>query len=198
MADPTHDPHLQFLTFQQVCALSQFSEETVRRAITSLRLQASRPGGKELRISVADYLLWMRESIDLPTPTSAFRPPVVPRGRLADCPRLLGSWASATPLELAEELRQMCRWIGDQTQGTLSDPVHLHIALRPADWEAVTTRPLTSAGMGSILDCVCREHGLGVDRVTPNFGLQDSWGEIRYVTPDGVVAWAHVVAASDP
>ena len=60
-------PHI--LTIKQVCELTQLSDSTVRRAIRTGRLQASRPGGNFLRITKEAVQQWM-DSTSTKTPSA--------------------------------------------------------------------------------------------------------------------------------
>lgn len=54
----------RYITLQQAAEMSQFSTETLRKAISDGKLMASKPGGgREIRILLSDFQFWMSEGM---------------------------------------------------------------------------------------------------------------------------------------
>lgn len=53
----------RYITLQQAAEMSQFSTETLRKAISDGKLMASKPGGREIRILLSDFQFWMSDGV---------------------------------------------------------------------------------------------------------------------------------------
>lgn len=53
----------RYITLQQAAEMSQFSTETLRKAIADGKLMASKPSGREIRILLSDFQFWMSEGV---------------------------------------------------------------------------------------------------------------------------------------
>lgn len=67
MTDQSTAPIPHIMTLAQVCELTQLSDSTLRRAIRSGLLRASKPTGKDLRITSQAVEAWLASTSTSPT-----------------------------------------------------------------------------------------------------------------------------------